>query len=157
MRKELFIGVALLLLGSEGLKAQESINSAGAEATGSGGTVNFSIGQVMYAAQTSSSGSVTVGAQQPFVISVVSGFDNANIQVSAIAYPNPTSNELKLKVNNLENFVYQLLDVRGNIVYAQSVSQNSITIEMKELPPAIYILKVISLSSVVKTFKIIKN
>lgn len=157
MRKGILISMLILFFGSDVLKAQESINSSGYEAKGTEGTVSFSVGQVMYVVVSGMNANIEQGIQQPFVSSVLSGFENSGIQVKSTAYPNPTSNELKLEVENLKSFEYQLVDVKGNIIQNQHVDKTSVVINMTDLPGAIYLLKVISSGSVVKTFKIIKN
>ena len=52
-------------------QAQESVNSTGGNATGSGGTVAYSVGQVVYTANTGSSGNVEQGVQHAYEILVV--------------------------------------------------------------------------------------
>ena len=66
--KKTMTSFAFLLLGLGGLQAQESPTAAGGEATGSGGTASYSIGQVVYTTNTGTNGSVAQGVQQPFVI-----------------------------------------------------------------------------------------
>ncbi len=158
MRQILMIGIVLILFGFEELQAQESMNTSGGEAKGTGGIVSFSVGQLIYSTASGINGTVEQGIQQPNIISsVVSGFENSGIQIKTTAYPNPTSTELKLEVDNLKSYSYQLFDMKGNIMDTQHVNEESVIINMKDLPQAIYILNVISSGSLVKKFKIIKN
>ena len=46
-------------------QAQESINAAGGEATGSGGQMSFSIGEIIYTTINDSKNVITQGVQQP--------------------------------------------------------------------------------------------
>jgi hypothetical protein len=55
-------------LGLTGLQAQQTIPATGGLATGSGGTVSYTVGQVADTTQTGSGGTVTQGVQQPFEI-----------------------------------------------------------------------------------------
>jgi len=66
---------ALLLfgLGLTGLQAQESVNAAGGNASGSGGTVSYTVGQVVYTTKTGTNGSVAEGVQQAYEISDPTG------------------------------------------------------------------------------------
>ncbi|MGC8754863.1 MAG: hypothetical protein ACP5QJ_07625, partial [Thermosulfidibacteraceae bacterium] len=74
--KKLKLSAVLLLgLGLTGLQAQESVNATGGNASGNGGTVAYSVGQVVYTTNTGTNGSVAQGVQQPFEISVVSGIE----------------------------------------------------------------------------------
>ena len=57
-------------------QAQESVNAYGGDAKGSGGTVAYSVGQIVYTTHTGATGSVAQGVQQAYEISVVTGIKN---------------------------------------------------------------------------------
>lgn len=65
--------IIILAMALTELKAQEAIPASGGNATGSGGSVSYSVGQVEYSSNTGSGGSVAAGVQQPYEISVVTG------------------------------------------------------------------------------------
>ncbi|MCK4748161.1 MAG: hypothetical protein KAT15_14025, partial [Bacteroidales bacterium] len=67
--------LAFLLLGFSlaGLNAQEAIPATGGEANGSGGTVSYTVGQLLYHTQSANSGTVAQGVQQPFEILELTG------------------------------------------------------------------------------------
>ena len=124
MRNYLFIFSTLLLtiLGLTGIRAQVIIPAAGFTASGTGGSVSYSVGQVAYTCNTGTSGIVTQGVQQPYDISVVSGIETEAVDLTFSAYPNPTTENLTLTINNLESFnggtgcsdlLYQLFDING--------------------------------------------
>lgn len=72
--KRLKLSAVLLLgLGLTGLQAQTSVNATDGDVSGSGGSVSYSVGQVVYTTHTGTSGSVAEGVQQPYEISVVTG------------------------------------------------------------------------------------
>lgn len=80
-----FCAVLLLGLGLAGLQAQTSVNVTGGNASGSGGSASYSVGQFVYQTHTGTSGSVSEGVQQPYEISVVTGLEEAkgiNLSVS---------------------------------------------------------------------------
>ncbi len=62
-----FIYITLLLLVFFTSKAQNSVVSGGGEATGSGGTMSFSIGQIDYIEAKGTGGTMSQGVQQQFV------------------------------------------------------------------------------------------
>ncbi|MDD2634269.1 MAG: hypothetical protein PHW82_02085 [Bacteroidales bacterium] len=67
--KRLKLSAILVLgLGITGLQAQESVNTTGGNALGSGGSVSYSAGQVIYTNNTGTSGSVAQGVQQPITL-----------------------------------------------------------------------------------------
>ena len=159
--KKLKLSVVLLLgLGLTGLQAQESINATGGDASGSGGSASYSVGQVVYITNTGTNGSVAQGVQQPFEISVVTAIEEVKgINLSVSAYPNPTTDYLTLSIEELEisNLSYQLYDINGSLLQNEKITGNQTRIAMSNLVPANYFVKVIQESKVVKTFKIIKN
>jgi len=160
--KKLKLSAVLLLgLGLTGLHAQTAVPATGGNASGSGGTVSYSVGQVAYTTNTGgSNGSVAQGVQQPFEISVITGLEEAKgISLSVSAYPNPTADFLNLKVENYDNtnLSYQLFDISGKLLESKKITGNQTSIVMSNLVPATYFVKVTESNKEVKTFKIIKN
>lgn len=152
--------VLLLSLRLIGLHAQEAIPASGGNASGNGGSVSYSVGQMVYTTYTGTNGSIAEGVQQPYEISVVSGIEQTkNINLTCKVYPNPTSDFLILKVENYDNgnLSYQLFNISGKLLESKMLTGNEITISMENLVPATYFLKIINNQIEVKTFKIIKN
>jgi len=150
----------VLGLGFVGLHAQEVITTTGGNASGSGGSVSYTIGQIVYSSNTGSNGSVSQGVQQPFEISVISGLDEGEgINLTCSAYPNPTTDFLTLKVGVIktENLAYQLYDIGGKFLVSNKVEGNETTICMSNLVQSVYFLKLTNNNKEIKTFKIIKN
>jgi hypothetical protein len=155
-----FCTLLLFVLGVNGLQAQEAITASGGNAIGSGGSVSYSVGQVSYKTITGNNGSVNQGVQQPYEISVVSGITQAKlINIKCIAYPNPTTNQLTLSIDNfeLENLSYKLYDMSGRLLQTKKINSNNTSINMSKLLHASYFVKVLKDNTEVKTFKIIKN
>ena len=157
------LGVATLFTFAFSLStvsAQESVNATGGNASGAGGSANYSVGQVVYTTHTGANGSVTQGVQQPYEISVVTAIDEAKgINLSISAYPNPTTDYLTLSIDEFEisTMSYQLFDVTGKLIQSEKITGNHTTIGMNNLVPATYFVKVIQENQEVKTFKIIKK
>jgi len=162
-KKLKFSAVLLLGLGLTGLQAQESVNATGGNASGSGGTVSYSVGQVVYTTNIGTNGSVAQGVQQPYEISVVTGLEEAKgINLTVSAYPNPTTDYLTLEVDasttlSIQSMAYQLYDMQGKLLQNEKITSNQASIVMSNLVPATYFVKVIQGNKEVKTFKIIKN
>ena len=170
MRNNRFIISILLLIeaGLNGLLAQETIPAAGANVSGSGGSVSFSVGQVVYTSLTGTSGSVDQGVQQPVEISVVNSLEeieeNIGIDLLVSAYPNPATDYLILKVDNLESyssqtdpsaFSFRLFDIQGTLLYSEILTNIETSISVEDLLPATYFLQVTRGIKEVKTFQII--
>ncbi len=157
--KKLKFLVLILVLGIINITySQSSINSAGGQSTGSGGTVSYSLGQVFYSSTTGSNGKINQGVQNPYEIYSL-GIVDDDINLSYSVSPNPTVDNLNLVIdkNNFENFNYQLSDINGKILKEEKIESKTTIISMKEFKTSIYILKIISNKKELKIFKIIKN
>jgi len=160
-KKKLLTIVMLLGLGGlSNLQAQEATTTAGGEASGSGGSASYTIGQVVYTTSTGTNGSVAQGVQQPYEISVVTGIPEAtDINLSVSAYPNPTIDYLTVKVENYEtaNLQYMVFDINGKLLQTIKATGGETQIQTSELVPANYFIKVLDNKKEIKVFKIIKN
>jgi hypothetical protein len=157
--------VSFLFFSTNLIQAQNAIPSTGGNASGSGGTLSYSVGQVVYTTNTGTSGSVAQGVQQPYEIYIITGIDNSmKIILSCTVFPNPVTTHLTLKTENTdnENLSYQLYDINGKQLENKKIDRNETTILMEHRPTATYFLKVTqtgqtSSSKEIKTFKIVKN
>jgi hypothetical protein len=150
----------LALVGIQAQQIHESIPVTGGNASGSGGSASYSVGQVVYTTSNGTSGTVSQGVQQPFEISVLTGIDETKgITLLCTVHPNPTIDFLTLKVENYttDGLTYQFYDVNGKLLDSQKMVGNETSIAMSNLVPATYFLKVIQSDKELKTFKIIKN
>lgn len=158
--KEKTVVLFLLVLGLFA-KAQETIPASGGNASGSGGSVSYTIGQVAYTTQTSgSNGSVAQGVQQPFEISVALGLEEAKgITLQCTVYPNPTTKNVTLKIENydIENLSYLIFDLNGRRIKNSKISSSETFISMENLAGTIYFIKIMNLNKELKIFKIIKR
>lgn len=152
---------ALLLLGLviTTAEAQQGITVTGGAASGSGGTAEYSVGQVFYTTSNGTGGSVARGVQQAYQIATILGLEERQISLNMVAYPNPTADYLTLSVGTTElsSLSFQLYDGSGRLIESKKIISTSETIEMGSLPSALYFLKVVNNNKEVKTFKIIKK
>lgn len=148
----------LLGFGMKVLMAQKAIPASGSNASGIGGSVSYTVGQVIYTTNTGTNGAMAQGVQQPYEISVVAGIADANgINLILSAYPNPATEYIMLKADKTENLTYQLYDINGKLLENKKIESNETNIVMSNFINAIYFLKISDNSKEVKTFKIIKN
>lgn len=159
--KKIKKGVTLLILGYgiASAQAQQSATTSGGDALGSGGSVSYSIGQIVYTTQTSTIGSILQGVQQPYEISIVLGTEDHQINLNIEAYPNPTTDYLILTIGNIDPLPlnFQLIDLNGKLIENKKITDTTETIRMDNLPSTIYFLRVTNNNKEVKTFKIIKK
>ena len=160
MKKQSYYLIFIFLFCLGGIQAQDAILTSGGDASGSGGSFSYSVGQIVYTTIIDSNGSMAQGVQQPFEISAVLGVDDLlGINLSLVAYPNPTTDFLNLTIANLnyKNLSYQLFDINGRLLAQKKLENNSNEITMKQFPSAMYFLKIFNNQKLVKLFKIIKT
>jgi hypothetical protein len=160
--KIIAVSVFIMFLGlyASSICAQQAISASGGDATGTGGSVSYTVGQVTYTTNKSATGTVTQGVQQPYEILVVTGIEEAGeISLEFIVYPNPTSDFLKLDIENykLKYLSYQLYDMNGSLLQKKDIVSKETVIPTGDLAPAAYYLRIGDNEKEIKTFKIIKN
>ncbi len=141
------------------LYAQSDVVAAGGRATGTGGNVSYSIGQVNYINSKNSNGKITQGVQQPYEIFVEEGETQKGIQLVVSAYPNPANGfvTLKIEAGPLENLEYAVYDEQGKEMTRQIIAARETNISLLKKSYAIYIIRVFNNNHKVKSFKIINN
>ena len=149
----------IALICTVGLHAQETVLATGGDATGAGGSSNYTVGQVVYTTNTGTNGSVAQGVQQPYEISTSVGIEVTAINLELVAYPNPTNNALTLNIGNYNNekLTYQLYDMQGKLLDSKQVISSRTIIGVQDLPVSTYLLNVLDNKSLIKTFRIVKN
>ncbi|MEO0468863.1 MAG: T9SS type A sorting domain-containing protein [Bacteroidota bacterium] len=137
---------------------QHSTNAAGGDASGGGGTVAYSIGQLFYTTASGNSGTAEQGVQHAFDVYAVS-IEETIYSFSLKAYPNPTTDQLNLSVENFqaEQLKYRLTDLRGKLLLRKSIRTSQTLIPFKEQPAGAYFLHISLDNQPVQTFNIIKN
>lgn len=153
----------LLSLGLTELQAQEAVPASGGNATGSGGSSSYTLGQVAYTTHGAGNITVSEGVQQAFEISTLSvSAPYQNLNLSLLAYPNPATDFLVLKVgktpaSSIQSLAYQLYDLGGKLIVSQKLQGSETRIDTRSLQQATYFLKVTEDQQELQTFKIIKN
>ncbi|MEX1003480.1 MAG: T9SS type A sorting domain-containing protein [Crocinitomicaceae bacterium] len=156
--KKIKLSVLLLGIGITA-QAQQATTATGGDATGSGGTVAYSIGQVVYTTNTDASGTVSQGVQQPYEIFTV-GIKETELNISLSVFPNPTANNLTLEISDYNNqkLSYQLFDMQGELLSNGQVTAQQTQISTANLPSATYFINVVNQENKkVQSFKIIKT
>jgi len=150
--------LACFLCATISIYSQQTIPATGGEATGDG-TVSYSVGQLVNTMNIGSNGTVAEGVQQAIEFAVLSNPELIALTLSAVTYPNPTTDYIVLRLTNatLTDLSYTMFDVQGHVVTKGKVQQEATQIAMKNLATGVYLLKVNQNNSELKTFKIIKK
>ena len=115
---------------------------------------------MVYSTLSGEGGTVAQGVQIPFEIYTLTSIpETEGIQLSVKAYPNPTSNFLTLRVDesDLAKLSYQLFDSSGKLLQYRRIANRLTNVDMNELAPATYFLRISDSKKDYKSFKIIKK
>jgi hypothetical protein len=155
--------LCLLLTGAIGMStlgAQSSNAASGGKGTGTGGSVSYSVGQIVYTTNNGTNGIVSQGVQQPYEISIVTSVKvTRGESFECVVFPNPTTAKVKLVVNSNHygNLRFQLYDFNGFRLQDKKIENAETEILMDNYLPSTYLLEVINGNNQIITFKIIKK
>ncbi|MFH0894169.1 MAG: T9SS type A sorting domain-containing protein [Bacteroidota bacterium] len=160
--KSTLLPIFLFVAGLTSLQAQthQSVNASGGDASGSGGSASYSVGQVVFTTPVGANGSVAQGVQQPYEISIVVAMEETqDINLMATVFPNPANEFISLQISgrSTTGLSYQFYDVSARLIESKNIESSITKIDMSGLATATYFLKVLDKQKEIKTFKIIKN
>lgn len=140
------------------LSAQSTLVGTGGEATGNGGSVSYSVGQIAVQGNSNGTVSISEGVQQPYEISVV-GVDNyPDIKLNAVLYPNPTQGRLKLEISNLQfEGELKVYDVNGKYLLSKKLEGEITEFDLSSYAPGTYYINVYNGTQSLKSFKVVKT
>ena len=158
INNSLFFLSFLLSFSMNAQTSHQVLSATGGDATGSGGTVAFSVGQIVYTTSMGTTGSVAQGVEQAYEIYSV-GIKETALNISLSVFPNPTSDFLTIKVQdyNNEDLSYSLIDEQGKLVLNEQITKQDNKLVMSTLARGIYFINVLQANKNIQTFKIIKN
>lgn len=138
------------------LAAQQNTVATGGDATGTGGSVSFTVGQIDYVSPTGTDGNLNEGVQQPYEFFKDVGI--ATLDWDVQLYPNPTNEFIVLEVEQLaEDLNYVLVDAKGSIVAEGAVTTTETMIEMRQFATGSYMLQLTQHEQIISSTKIIKH
>ncbi|MDC0338651.1 T9SS type A sorting domain-containing protein [Flavobacteriales bacterium] len=155
---------ALILLSCICL-GQESINTSGGVAFNGSSACSQSIGQVFYSSIVAGN-SISEGVHQPIELSVDTsttvGSEEAILDImnssDIKAYPNPLATDLFVEVNTDDNYIIEILNLKGKMIYKSDLNGAVNKISLHSYPNGIYLIKVCEIgNNEPYVFKIIKT
>jgi hypothetical protein len=159
-KKLFFIIIMFLGLGLTGLQAQESLNATGGNASGSGGTVSYSVGQMVYNTYNGTNGSLAEGIQQAYEISELTLIEeHTGIYLIVSAYPNPVKDYLILEIEGelKSEYFVSLYDINSKLLQNKKITGNETNMFIGNYKSGLYFVKVTENQKEIKSFKIIKQ
>lgn len=152
-----FVFAAAMLFACCSVFSQDVPVSAGGTASGSQGSVSYSVGLVNYTAIMGGTGSASAGNQQAYTVSSVSFSENMpSYDISF--FPNPTTDFINISIGGdvAAELSYELSDMGGKIISQKKMNAPLTSIPVSELSSAVYFLKIYHNNSAVAAFKISK-
>lgn len=154
----IFLTFILLFCNMQILNAQEVTAPSGNHFSNNNLQISWTLGEPVTETFSNENNQLTQGFHQS-KLTVTAIEEIPGLHLSISAFPNPTTNFLSLKIDNMgeEKLHYTLYDMQGSIL-----SRKQIESEISEIPtyiyaPATYILKISGETKNLKTFKIVKN
>ena len=156
-----FIALLAMFTLLSNIHAQHAVLASGGDASGDGGTVAYSIGQVAYEKVKSGAGEVTQGVQQAYLSIMVSN-EEPELLFQAGLYPNPVQSDLQLKFSTeksfeLDNFTYILYDLSGMELSNGKIENEVTNISVADKAEGVYFLELRHDTNLIQTFKVIKT
>jgi hypothetical protein len=158
-----FLAILYFITSSlSGLWSQQSVHTAGGDASGLGGSVSYSIGQVAYTSVSSDDGQVSQGVQQSNLVIMV-GQNEPDPEITIGFYPNPVQDEAFLQLAQGHNeigsqrLLFLMYTMYGTLIQQKEIVRETTIVPMDNFPEGMYILKVVRNHATIKTFKVVKT
>jgi hypothetical protein len=134
-------------------EAQISNNASGNDLSNQFGSIAYTIGEVFYI-QKGSQFFLTEGIQNGITINPI--ISNSSIKV--LVYPNPTSDFINFKVQNLffNNLSFILYNDIGHELLKGAILNSNTTVSLIQLPSSVYLIKIYRNQTEMAVYKIIK-
>ncbi len=152
------IAIVITVLAFSQNYAQTGVNSSFGNASGSEGSIHYSLGQVFYSTTTSSDGEASQGVQKAFEVYIV-GLGEGVLELDVEIYPNPTSGILTLSstVAVSQKINYSVYDQMGKLIERKELISQNTQIDLSALETGLYFIYLSNDIIGEKIFKIIKN
>lgn len=134
-------------------EAQISNNASGNDLSNQFGSIAYTIGEVFYI-QKGSQFFLTEGIQNGITINPI--ISNSSIKV--LVYPNPTSDFINFKVQNLffNNLSFILYNDIGHELLKGAILNSNTTVSLSQFPSSVYLIKIYRNQTEMAVYKIIK-
>lgn len=168
MRYRLHIILVVAQMFLAGMAFSQSVTATcGGNSNGGYGSFSYSFGQTFYNVLGYNI-TFTEGVQQPFEISEYGDDDEGKFgneflrDISLSAFPNPASNYLYLNIGDDEDLAdvaleYVMYDAEGRPIMQDRINVGENLLDVQQLVPSTYFVRVMLDGRKVKTFKVIKN
>ena len=160
--KKTIIMLQILLLTSVFALCQslsfELVSSSGDQFINSSYELEWSIGEIQTESYSQTSQILTQGFHQnTYIITTIE--QSSELKFDVLAYPNPTSDFVNLKIQDskVDNLQYTLTDINGKVLQINNFSSSNQQIDFSKFAIGSYFILVSQNKHLIKSFKIVKN
>lgn len=149
----------LLFFGSR-ITAQSGLHSSGGNASGSTGSIAYSVGQLFTVPSSNGNISVSPGVQQPYEINEIVGAKDVLPPFVVEIFPNPATDVLNITIPGKEMesmLIFNLSGVDGKIYISKESNMSNLELDTSGLPSGTYILSISNNKKQNRLYKIIKK
>ena len=152
-----FCVIFFLATSISGVLAQNATVTTGGTATGTGGTLTYTVGQIADQKMDGNGQYIIEGVQQPYEIQTV-GVDNyPGISLEAIVYPNPTVGNVSLKITGMDVVgEVKVFDINGRYLFSREIEGELTDIPLSSFAQGTYLVNVYDKQQMLKSFKVVK-
>ncbi|NNJ56791.1 MAG: T9SS type A sorting domain-containing protein [Bacteroidia bacterium] len=137
--------------------AQSSVNSGGDAYETNEAKVTVTIGEPAVGVVKDNDASADIGFQQSYESESVS-IEETVSKLQLSVYPNPTSDKITVKNENLDQLDYTFFQLDGKSISSGSTSEQLIELSLSDQSAGVYFIKFTDTeNNLIKTFKIIKK
>lgn len=154
----IIVATAMTILLLPAIKAQQVVATSGGTGQSTSGTITYTLGELVIDTYNGTDKKLTQGFQQSrLIITAVSELPELGYTINA--FPNPTTNYLKLKLEKdyPENIGYSLMDINGKVLLNGEVYNGETNISFESLATGTYFIKIFQDRKEVKTIKVVKQ
>lgn len=158
--KRLVILLSLVLIFSSAVvMAQQTMSSAFDNLSSTSGSVSYTVGQMLFTDLNNLDFQIYQAINIPIETFQKNNTSIVKKETSFCAFPNPCTDFVILKFNSIEStdLIYQLFDLNGNLMKQGAITWNKTRIELIDLPPSLYLVRILENQKEIENIKFIKN
>lgn len=158
MKLKLLIIAFVFGAGTISAQTHEVIAVSGNYSENSNVSLSWTLGEGIIETHENSNIILTQGFQQNSY--TITSIEGKTIEIDISAFPNPTSDLLRIKVGNdvSENLFFELIDISGRTLIIKNLKDNISVFDMQEYVPGNYLLRIRNKeNNINKIYKIIKK
>ena len=154
--KKIYLIFSILSVFLFNVNAQEVISTSGDYFESTDASISWTIGESMIETYSNGTNVLTQGFQQSRLTSS-SIYELEDSGISVNIAPNPTTDFIHLYIDNYTDINYQLYDFSGKIIRQADVNSVETMISFSNLSYAVYFLRIMKGTQIIKTFQVIKQ